>query len=29
MSNWFSEPMENEVPFSEIEAKSGSFHKWN
>lgn len=29
MSNWFSEPMENEVPYSEIEAKSGSFHKWN
>lgn len=29
MSNWFSEEMPNEVPFSEIEARSDEFHSWN
>lgn len=29
MGNWFSEPMKNEIPFSEIEKKSEEFHHWN
>lgn len=31
MSNWFTEPMKDEVPFEEIEqmAEEGKFHKWN
>ena len=30
MSNWFSEPMECEVPYSDIEerAENGEFHEW-
>lgn len=31
MSNWFVEPMKDEVPYSEIlkKAENGEFHKWN
>ena len=29
MGNWFSEPMKNEIPFSEIEKRSEEFHHWN
>lgn len=29
MGNWFSEPMKDEIPFSEIEKKSEEFHHWN
>ena len=29
MSNWFSKEMDTEVPFKDIEARSGEFHSWN